>query len=457
MSDTICIVDDEPGILKTLSELLEDEGYQVTSAKNGADALDVIRQDPPDLVFLDIWMPDLDGLEVLKRVRHQFPNMMVIVMSGHGSIETAVQATKLGAYDYLEKPLDSEKITILVRNALHQRKLEEENLNFRIQVERHLQLVGDSSVMNKLREQIAAAAPTHSRVLIFGENGTGKELVARAIHRQSLRDQRPFVEVNCAAIPETLIETELFGHERGAFTGAVAQKRGKFDSADGGTLFLDEIGDMSLATQAKLLRVLQEQQFTRVGGNKLIKVNVRVIAASNKELRQEIEKGNFREDLYYRVNVLPIEVPPLRARREDIPALTRHFLKIHAEEQGVKLKEITTGALNVLARHEWPGNIRELRNQVERLMIMVPKTPIDVADVLPFMPGSSAGSVTWVSPTEAYDSLREARKAFERDYIAIRLRENGWNISKTAEDLKIERSHLHRKIKLLNVELRSEH
>ena len=457
MSDTICIVDDEPGILKTLSELLEDEGYQVTSAKNGADALDVIRQDPPDLVFLDIWMPDLDGLEVLKRVRHQFPNMMVIVMSGHGSIETAVQATKLGAYDYLEKPLDSEKITILVRNALHQRKLEEENLNFRIQVERHLQLVGDSSVMNKLREQIAAAAPTHSRVLIFGENGTGKELVARAIHRQSLRDQRPFVEVNCAAIPETLIETELFGHERGAFTGAVAQKRGKFDSADGGTLFLDEIGDMSLATQAKLLRVLQEQQFTRVGGNKLIKVNVRVIAASNKDLRQEIEKGNFREDLYYRVNVLPIEVPPLRARREDIPALTRHFLKIHAEEQGVKLKEITTGALNVLARHEWPGNIRELRNQVERLMIMVPKTPIDVADVLPFMPGSSAGSVTWVSPTEAYDSLREARKAFERDYIAIRLRENGWNISKTAEDLKIERSHLHRKIKLLNVELRSEH
>ena len=457
MSDTICIVDDEPGILKTLSELLEDEGYQVTSAKNGADALDVIRQDPPDLVFLDIWMPDLDGLEVLKRVRQQFPNMMVIVMSGHGSIETAVQATKLGAYDYLEKPLDSEKITILVRNALHQRKLEEENLNFRIQVERHLQLVGDSSVMNKLREQIAAAAPTHSRVLIFGENGTGKELVARAIHRQSLRDQRPFVEVNCAAIPETLIETELFGHERGAFTGAVAQKRGKFDSADGGTLFLDEIGDMSLATQAKLLRVLQEQQFTRVGGNKLIKVNVRVIAASNKDLRQEIEKGNFREDLYYRVNVLPIEVPPLRARREDIPTLTRHFLKIHAEEQGVKLKEITTGALNVLARHEWPGNIRELRNQVERLMIMVPKTPIDVADVLPFMPGSSAGSVTWVSPTEAYDSLREARKAFERDYIAIRLRENGWNISKTAEDLKIERSHLHRKIKLLNVELRSEH
>lgn len=456
MSDTICIVDDEPGILKTLSELLEDEGYQVTSAKSGTDALDVIRQDPPDLVFLDIWMPDLDGLEVLKRVRQQFPNMLVIVMSGHGSIETAVQATKLGAYDYLEKPLDSEKITILVRNALHQRKLEEENLNFRIQVERHLQLVGDSSVMNKLREQIAAAAPTHSRVLIFGENGTGKELVARSIHRQSLRHQRPFVEVNCAAIPETLIENELFGHERGAFTGAVAQKRGKFDSADGGTLFLDEIGDMSLATQAKLLRVLQEQQFTRVGGNKLINVNVRVIAASNKDLRQEIEKGNFREDLYYRVNVLPIEVPPLRARREDIPTLTRHFLKIHAEEQGVKLKEITTGALNVLARHEWPGNIRELRNQVERLMIMVPTTPIDVADVLPFMPGSPEGSVTWVSPMEAYDSLRDARNAFERDYIAIRLRENGWNISKTADDLKIERSHLHRKIKSLKVELRSE-
>jgi len=288
--------------------------------------------------------------------------------------------------------------------------------------------------------------------LISGENGTGKELVARAIHLQSPRHNRPFIEVNCAAIPETLIETELFGHERGAFTGAVSQKRGKFDFADGGTLFLDEIGDMSLATQAKVLRVLEEQQFTRVGGGKLIKVNVRVLAASNKEFRHEIEKGNFREDLFYRLNVLPIEIPPLRARREDIPALTKHFLKIHAEEQGVKLKEITPEALDALARHEWPGNIRELRNQVERLMIMVPKSTIEVDDVLPFMPRGFKR----VNPMDVYDSLKDARHAFEREYIAIRLRENGGNVSKTADDLKIERSHLHRRIKDLNVEFRSE-
>lgn len=452
MSGNICIVDDEPSILNTLSSILEDEGYQVAIAKTGGEALKVIQMEPPDVVILDIWMPEIDGLEVLKRVREQFPNMMVIMMSGHGSVETAVKATKLGAYDYLEKPLDLEKVTILVRNALHQRKLEEENINLRVKVERHSKLVGASSVMERLRQQIAAAAPTHSRVLISGENGTGKELVARAIHLQSLRHNRPFIEVNCAAIPETLIETELFGHERGAFTGAVSQKRGKFDFADGGTLFLDEIGDMSLATQAKVLRVLEEQQFTRVGGEKLIKVNVRVLAASNKDFRHEIEKGNFREDLFYRLNVLPIEIPPLRARREDIPALTRHFLKIHAEEQGVKLKEITPEALDALARHEWPGNIRELRNQVERLMIMVPKSTIEVGDVLPFMPRG----FNRVNPMDVYDSLKDARHAFEREYIAIRLRENGGNVSKTADDLKIERSHLHRRIKDLNVEFRSE-
>ena len=451
MSGTICIVDDEPSILNTLSSILEDERYQVTIAKTGEEALKVIQMEVPDVVLLDIWMPELDGLEVLKRVREQFPHIMVIMMSGHGSVETAVKATKLGAYDYLEKPLDLEKVTILVRNALHQRKLEEENINLRVKVERHSKLVGASSVMEKLRQQIAAAAPTHSRVLISGENGTGKELVARAIHLQSPRHNRPFVEVNCAAIPETLIETELFGHERGAFTGAVSQKRGKFDFADGGTLFLDEIGDMSLATQAKVLRVLAEQQFTRVGGEKLIEVNIRVIAASNKDFSQEIEKGKFRDDLFYRLNVLPIEVPPLRARREDIPALTRHFLKIHAEEQGVKLKEITPEALDALARHEWPGNIRELRNQVERLMIMVPKTTIEVGDVLPFMPRG----FNRINPLDAYDSLRDARHAFEREYITIRLRENGGNVSKTADDLKIERSHLHRRIKDLNVEFRS--
>ncbi|MDD9820543.1 MAG: sigma-54 dependent transcriptional regulator [Nitrospira sp.] len=462
MPGTICIVDDEIANLNALGATLTDEGYEVCKAQSGMEAMKVIQTESPDVVILDIWMPQLDGLEVLERVRRQFPHILVIMISGHGSVDSVLKAMKLGAYDYVEKPLDIEKIAILVRNALHQRKLEEEkrkleeeNLNLRIKVERHSQLVGSSPVMEKLRQQIAAAAPAHSRVLISGENGTGKELVARAIHLQSPRRENPFVEINCAAIPETLIESELFGHERGAFTGAVSRKRGKFDLADGGTLFLDEIGDMSLAIQAKVLRVLEEQQFVRVGGGKLLKVNVRVIAASNKDLRQEIEEKNFREDLFYRLNVLPIEVPPLRARREDIPALTRHFLKMHAEEQGMKLKEITPGALEILARHDWPGNIRELRNQIERIMIMVPHTLIDVDDMVPFMPkGFEAKRNRQVGRS---DSLRDARYAFEREYIATSLRENGWNVSKTAEALKVERSHLHRKIKFLNVELHPEH
>ena len=454
MSGTICIVDDEIEILNTLGGILADEGYQVLTAQDGGDALNIIQAEAPDVVLLDIWMPKSDGLEVLQRVRRQCPTMVVIMMSGHGSVENAVKATRLGAYDYLEKPLDLEKITILVRNALHQSKLEAENVNLRSKVARHSKLVGASPAMETLRHQIAAAAAVHSRVLISGENGTGKELVARDIHQQSSRHRNPFVEINCAAIPDTLIETELFGHERGAFTGAVSQKRGKFDLADGGTLFLDEIGDMSVATQAKVLRVLEEQRFARVGGGKLLKVNVRVIAASNKDLRRAIAEKHFREDLFYRVNVLPIDVPPLRDRREDIPALTQHFLMLHAEEQGMKLKDIVPEALDVLARHDWPGNVRELRNQIERIMIMVPHSPIGVDDVIPFMPkGFDAHRVTLL---DRADSLRAARHAFEREYIATRLKENDWNVSKTAEDLKVERSHLHRKIKLLNVELDSE-
>jgi len=457
VAETICIVDDEPAILNSLSSILEDEGYQVIVAKNGIEGLKVVRSDSPDLVILDIWMPEMDGLETLKRLRSQFPGILVVMMSGHGSIETAVKATKLGAYDYLEKPLDLEKVTILVRNALHQRKLEEENLNLRIQVERRFELVGSSSTMNRLREMIAMAAPANSRVLISGANGTGKELVARAIHLQSPRHNRPFVEINCAAIPETLIESELFGHEKGAFSGATSMKRGKFELADGGTLFLDEIGDMSLATQAKVLRVLQEQQFTRVGGTKLLNVQVRVIAASNKDLADEIYKGNFREDLYYRLNVLPIVVPPLKERREDIPELAQHFLKMHSEEQGMKPKEFSAQGLEALRRHDWPGNIRELRNLIERLLIMVPKPVIDGADVEMFLQGRPPVGVPVLSVGTNYDSLREARNVFEREVISQKLRENNWNVSKTADELKIERSHLHRKIKLLNVELRPEH
>jgi two-component system nitrogen regulation response regulator NtrX len=461
MAETILIVDDEPGVLNSITKILEDEGYQVGVAKSGPEALKLIAGDPPALVMLDIWMPEMDGLETLKRIREQAPKVQVMMMSGHGSIETAVKAVKLGAYDYIEKPLSLENVTLRVRHALDQRRLEEENLNLRTKVERRFELVGTSPAMQRLRALIATAGPTSGRVLISGDNGTGKELVARAIHLQSPRRDKPFVAVNCAAIPETLIESELLGHERGAFTGATQQKRGQFELADGGTLFLDEIGDMSLSTQAKVLRVLQEQQFTRVGGSRLIKVDVRVIAASNKNLAKEIEKGNFREDLFYRLNVLPIDVPPLRERREDIPLLAKHFLRTHAEEQGLKVKEIEQEALEVLEQYDWPGNIRELRNLIERLMIMVTGPTIEAAHVSVFLqakPGvqAVAPASTSALAAKSFDSLRDARNAFEREYISRKLREHNWNVSKTAEDLKIERSHLHRKIKLLNVELRPE-
>jgi len=454
--ETVCIVDDEPAILKTLGDILEDEEYQVVTAKGGYEALKVIRSELPDLVLLDIWMPDLDGLDTLKQIRQQFPTIFVIMMSGHGTIETAVKATKLGAYDYMEKPLDREKVIILVRNALHQRKLEEENLTLRIQVERRFELVGSSPAMKRLKELIAMAAPANSWVLISGKNGTGKELVARAIHLQSARKHRPFVEVNCAAIPETLIESELFGYERGAFSGATALKRGKFEMADSGTLFLDEVGDMSLATQAKVLRVLQEQQFTRLGGTKLVNVQVRVIAASNKDIPEEIEKGTFREDLYYRLNVLPIAVPTLWERREDISELAQHFLRLHAEEQGIKNKALSDQAVEVLRRHHWPGNIRELRNLLERLLIMVPRPVIDGSDVEMFLQVRKGGTHFVSSVGKGDQTLREARNAFERVFITTKLRDNRWNVSRTADDLQIERSHLHRKIKLLNIEFRSE-
>jgi len=420
---------------------------------------------PPELMMLDIWMPEMDGLETLKRLRELVPNTQVMMMSGHGSIETAVKAIKLGAYDYIEKPLSLENVTLRVKHALDQHRLEQENRSLRTKVERKFELIGQAPVMQQLKQLIETAGPTNSRVLIGGENGTGKELVARAIHQHSHRATRPFVAVNCAAIPETLIESELFGHERGAFSGATTMKRGQFEQADGGTLFLDEIADMSLSTQAKVLRALQEQQFTRVGGTKLIKVDVRVLAASNKDLLQEIEKGTFREDLFYRLNVVPIVVPTLRDRREDIPLLVKHFLRVHAEEQGLKLKQVSPEAMDVFMQYEWPGNIRELRNLIERLMIMVPGPVIEAAhasvalQVRPQM--SAAQSAVGAQPansllTRPYDSLRDARNAFEKEFIARKLREHHWNISRTAEDLKIERSHLHRKIKLLDVEMRPE-
>jgi two-component system nitrogen regulation response regulator NtrX len=461
MSASILIVDDEEAVRASLQSILEDEGYEVSVAASGNEALKVYATDPPDLMILDIWMPEMDGLETLRRVKECVPTAQVMMMSGHGSIETAVKAIKLGAYDYIEKPLSLENVTLRVKHALDQYRLEQENRSLKTKVQKKFELVGQSPAMQQLRQLIETAGPTNSRVLIGGENGTGKELVARAIHAHSARADRPFVAVNCAAIPETLIESELFGHEKGAFTGATAMKRGQFEQADGGTLFLDEIGDMSLSTQAKVLRVLQEQQFTRVGGSKLMKVDVRVLAASNKDLAKEIEKGQFREDLYYRLNVVPIVVPPLRARKEDIPALVRHFMKIHAEEQGLRIKEVSPEAMAVFQQYEWPGNIRELRNLIERLMIMVPGPVIDGHQATMSLQGRASGpsaSTPAVSPllTKSFDSLRDARNAFEKEYIARKLREHHWNISRTAEDLKIERSHLHRKIKLLEVEMRPE-
>lgn len=466
MSASILVVDDEEAIVSSLGSILQDEGYEVAVAKSGVEALKIYTVDPPDLMLLDIWMPEMDGLETLRRVKELVPTAQVMVMSGHGSIETAVKAIKLGAYDYIEKPLSLENVTLRVKHALEQFRLEEENRSLRTKVQRKFELVGQSPAMQQLRQLIDTAGPTNSRVLVGGENGTGKELVARAIHLQSARADRPFVAVNCAAIPETLIESELFGHEKGSFSGATSMKRGQFEQADGGTLFLDEIGDMSLSTQAKVLRALQEQQFNRVGGTKLLKVDVRVLAASNKDLMKEIEKGTFREDLYYRLNVVPIVVPPLRERREDIPLLIRHFMKLHAEEQGLRTKEVTPDAMAVFQQYEWPGNIRELRNLIERLMIMVPGNVIDGAQATMTLQVKAPGAVAAATPavqtaasplfTQPFDSLRDARNAFEKEYIARKLREHHWNISRTAEDLKIERSHLHRKIKLLDVEMRPE-
>src|SRR5947208_13360125 len=415
MAESILIVDDEVPILNSLSKILEDEGYDVTLAKSGTEALKLMTTEPPDLLLLDIWMPEMDGLETLRRAREQAPRVHVMMMSGHGSIETAVKAIKLGAYDYIEKPLSLENVTLRVRHALDQHRLQEENLSLRTKVERRFELVGDSPAMQRLGELILTAGPTSGRVLISGENGTGKELVARAIHQQSPRREHAFVAVNCAAIPENLIESELFGHERGAFTGATAQKRGQFEQADGGTLFLDEIGDMSLSTQAKVLRVLQEQRFQRVGGTRPIKVDVRVIAASNKNLMEAIRKETFREDLYFRLAVLQIDVPPLRERREDIPALVKHFMQVNMEEQGLRPREFSQEALEVLQRHDWPGNVRELRNLVERVVIMARGPVIQATDVAPLVRQFGEIHPPEVPSAFDYASLRDARAAFRSE------------------------------------------
>lgn len=448
MAIHIMVVDDEKGIRKSLTDVLEDEKYAVTALESGEEALDKIDEDFPDLVMLDIWLPGIDGIATLERIKKIRPELPIIMISGHGNIETAVRALKLGAYDFIEKPLHLEKILRTVSNALERQRLERENKELREKIEKTYQIIGETSVMKDLKKQIAIAAPTNGRVLIYGENGTGKELVARAIHSFSFRKDKPFVEVNCAAIPEELIESELFGHEKGAFTGAISRRKGKFELANGGTIFLDEVGDMSLKTQAKVLRVLQEQSFERVGGTDTIKVDVRVITASNKDLEVLITEGRFREDLYFRLNVIPIEVPPLRKRREDIPMLVNHFLREISVENGKKVKSIASEAMEYFIKYEWPGNVRELQNMIERLVIMSPSDVIGIEDLPASLVFQEIPEMELIPRDKP---LKEAREEFERKYILTELKANEWNITKTAEKLRIERSHLHKKMRSLKI------
>jgi two-component system nitrogen regulation response regulator NtrX len=445
----ILVVDDERAIQTALKGVLEDEGYRVSAVGSAADALGLIQEEAPDLVFLDIWMPGTDGLEALSEIKRIRPETAVVMISGHGTIETAVKATKLGAYDFIEKPPTLEKTLLAVSRALEHSKLERENRHLREQLGRTQQIVGRSPLIEALRQQIATAAPSNGRVLIQGENGSGKELVARAIHDLSARREGPFVEVNCAAIPEELIESELFGHERGAFTGAVGRRRGRFELADGGTLFLDEVGDMSLLTQAKVLRALEEQAFERVGGKETIRVDARVIAASNQDLRELIAQGRFREDLFYRLAVIPIEVPALRRRQEDIPLLVEHFARLFSAENGKRPKRVSVEALAYFLSYDWPGNVRELRNMVERLVIMAPGDVIGPEDLPP--PLRPRESAPGVEDTQRDKTLKEAREAFERAFIVAELSAQEWNMTRTAERLGIERSHLYRKLKAYGI------
>ncbi len=456
--ETILIVDDEESVRKSLADVMRDEGYDVVTASSGREGIDLLSETQPSLALLDIAMPGMDGIEVLRRFQEMRPDMPVIMVTGHGTIETAVKTTKMGAYDFMVKPPELAHLTLVVKHGLEESRLREENEALKKSIEKRYDIVGESDVIKALKQQIALAGPTNGWVLIHGDSGTGKELVARAIHRASKRAGNPFVEVNCAAIPQELIESELFGHEKGSFTGATGMKRGKFELADRGTIFLDEIADMSMATQAKVLRVLQGQEFQRVGGTKTIKVDVRVIAASNKNLAEEIKKGAFREDLYYRLNVIPLDVPSLRERPDDIPRLVHHFLKEFSSEYGQKPKVIEDDALALFIQYQWPGNVRELRNIIERLLIMVPGPVLTFRDIPPPVSIARAEQkgrteLTGARMQGGSAALREARAAFEREFITRRLRENNGNVSRTAEAINVERSNLHRKIKALGIEI----
>jgi two-component system nitrogen regulation response regulator NtrX len=447
---SVLIVDDEPGVRSALSGVLRDEGYSVDSVESGEACLDRVVRDAVDVIVLDVWLPGIDGLATLGRLRQMKVDSEVVMISGHGNIESAVRAIKMGAFDFVEKPLSLEKTVLVIRNALRQRKLEAENRALRARVDRAGKMVGESPGMRRLRELVAVAAPTNGRVLIFGENGTGKELVARTMHALSRRRNQPFVEVNCAAIPEELIESELFGHVKGSFTGAVADRKGRFEAAHSGTIFLDEIGDMSLKTQAKVLRVLQEQVTEPVGSTSQVQVDVRVLAATNKDLLAEIRAGRFREDLYFRLNVIPIYVPPLRDRAEDVPLLVEHFIADLALEYRRRPKSVTPSAMARLKAYRWPGNVRELRNVIERVVIMAPGEEITEGD-LSFLSGDPLSE----RPAEDAGSpalpLYTARDQFERDYILRELANQQGNISRTAEALGVERSNLYKKMRAFGI------
>lgn len=462
----ILIVDDETSIVESIKGIILDEGYQPLCADSGEAALQIIEKEQVDLVLMDVWMPGIDGIETLKRIKEQNPDLPVIMISGHGTIDTAVQATKMGAYDFIEKPPGYDKIVLSIKNALHLSQVEKENTILRQKTEGKPELTGSSPAVVLVRQLIERVAPTNAWVLILGEHGTGKELVAQAIHRHSERRHKPMIEVNCAAIPEELIESELFGHEKGAFTGASTSKRGKFDLADGSTLFLDEIADMSLKTQAKILRILQEQKFERVGGGRTFSVDVRVLAATNKDLEQEIAAGRFRADLYWRLHVVPVTMPPLRHRLEDIADLVADFSAEYAGK-GLIPKKFTTAAITAMTRHLWPGNVRELRNVVERALIMAPEAEvseeficqllglspaesgtIDHCKSIPELPKSaSVHGNCLISNTILTMNFKDARREFERQFLQAKIAENDGNISKTAEQIGVERSHLHRKIR----------
>ena len=452
MGYSVLVIDDETNIRKTLEGVLSDDGYRVLQAGDGAQGLEVLARSSVDAVLLDVWMPGLDGLETLKRIREGYPIVPIIMISGHGTIDTAVKAVKMGAFDFIEKPISLTKLLITLSRAIEQAELRLENVELKERVEKKYRLIGESAAMRRVRSEIAAAGPTNASVLISGENGSGKEIVAREIHRHSRRANRPFVEVNCAAIPEELIESELFGHEKGAFTGATGRRRGRFELADGGTLFLDEVGDMSPRTQAKILRVLEERQFERIGGGEKIRADVRIIAATNRNLPKEVEAGRFRDDLYFRLNVFPILVPALRDRKEDIPLIAEHFVGEICAEHGKERKEFSRGARELLHAHNWPGNVRELRNVVERLVIlsMGPSLGEDtVRHVLAAEPARAEAP----AGERVFDpeDFREAVLAFEKEYLTRKLRENDFNVSRTAEKLRLDRTSIHRKMKQLGI------